>query len=64
MLQKKVSLNISQISQENTCVGVSFFNKVPGLKACNFIKKGLQNSCFPMKIAKFWRAHFFKEHLW
>ena len=31
-------LEISQNSQENTCVRVSFFNKVAG-DACNFIKK-------------------------
>ena len=35
---KKVFLEISQNSQENTCARVSFFNKVAGL-ACNFIKK-------------------------
>ena len=35
---KWVFLKISQISQENASVGVSF-NKVPSLKVCNFIKK-------------------------
>ena len=30
----------------------SLFNKVVGLKACSFIKKRLQHSCFPMNIAK------------
>ena len=34
---KKVFLEISQNSQENTCVRVSFFNKVAG--AYSFIKK-------------------------
>ena len=33
------------------------------LRACNFIKKRLQDSCFPVKFAKFLRAPFFKEHL-
>ena len=35
---KKVLLEISQNSQENTCAR-AFFNKDAGLKACNFIKK-------------------------
>ena len=50
VLLKKMFLNISQISQENTCVGVSFlkfrplfqslfFNKVAGPCVWNFIKK-------------------------
>ena len=38
---KKVLLKFPQISQENTCVGVSFQQK-----SCNFIKKRLQQSCF------------------
>ena len=31
----------------------SFFNKVAGLNACNFIKKRLRRMCFPVNIAKF-----------
>ena len=38
MFCKKVFLEISQNSQENTCARVSFFNNVAGA-ACNFIKK-------------------------
>ena len=38
---------------------VSLFNKVAGLKACNFIKKRLQHRCFPVKFAKFFRTSFF-----
>ena len=34
-----------------------FFNKVAGLKACNFMKKRLQHRCFPVKFAKFLRTH-------
>ena len=34
------------------------------LKACNFIKKTLQHSRFPVKIAKFLRTPFFTEHRW
>ena len=45
---KKVLLNILQISQENTGVGVSFslVNKVIGLEAWSFFKKSLQHRCF------------------
>ena len=59
---KKVFLKISQKSQENTCVGVSF-NKISGLNAYNFITKRLQHRCFPVNIAKFLRTTIFKEHL-
>ena len=38
----------------------SLFNKVTGLKACNFIKKRLQHMCFPVNIAKF-RLEIFKN---
>ena len=51
--KKKLLLKISQYSQENTCFGVSFFNKNAGLQACNFIKKRLQHWCFLGNAAKF-----------
>ena len=51
---KQVFLKISQILQESTCVGPL---------ARNFIKKGLQHRCFPVKSAKFFRKYFFTEHL-
>ena len=38
-----------------------FFNKVGGLQACNFIKKRLQHSCFPVKIAKFLKTPILKN---
>ena len=38
----------------------SLFNKITGLKACNFIKKRFRLSCFPAKSAKFC---YFEEHL-
>ena len=41
----------------------SLLNKVAGLKACNFIKKWLQHSSFPVKFEKFLRTPFFTEHL-
>ena len=52
---KKAVLKILEYSQENTCVGAPF-HKVTGLVACNFIKKRLQDRCFPVNIAKFLRT--------
>ena len=67
VLYKKVFVKISQISQENTCAGVSLeismnslFNKVPGLKFCNFIIKRLQHKWFPLNIEKFLRTVFYR----
>ena len=37
------------------------FNKVTGLKVCNFIKKRLQHRCFLVNIAKFLRTPIFKN---
>ena len=34
----------------------SLFNEAAGLKACNFIKKRLQDRCFPVKFANFFRT--------
>ena len=34
----------------------SFFNRVAGLQAWNFIKKRLRHRCFPVNIAKFLRT--------
>ena len=39
----------------------SFFYKVAGLRALNFIKKKYQQSCFPVKFAKFFRKPTFKN---
>ena len=41
----------------------SLFNKVAGLEACNFIKKRIQQRCFPVKFAKLFKTPFFTEHL-
>ena len=37
----------------------SIFNKVAGLKACNFIRKRFQHGCFPVNIAKVLRKDSF-----
>ena len=59
---KKVFLEISQNSQENTCARVSFLIKF--LRPANLLKKRLWDRCFPMNFAKFLRTPFFTEHLW
>ena len=38
---------------------VSVFDKIAGLKTCNFTKKRLQPRCFPVNIAN----TYFEEHL-
>ena len=39
----------------------SLFNKIAGLKACNFIKKRFQHRSFPVNIAKFLRKPILKN---
>ena len=41
----------------------SLFIKVTGLRACNSIKKRLQQNCFPRVIATFSRTPVFTEYL-
>ena len=54
-----------QYSLGNTCfvLGNTYFNKVVGYQACNFIKKRLQHKCVPVTLATFLRTTFFTEHL-
>ena len=49
-----------QISPESTWVR-SVFNKVKGLRAWNFIKKGVQHMCFAVNFAKFLRIPFLQS---
>ena len=48
-------------TQRKTHVLESLFNKVAGLKACNFIEKRTEHRCFYVTIAKF---PSFVEHFW
>ena len=41
----------------------SLLNKVTGPQACNFTKKRLQHSCFPVNLAKFLRTPILKSVL-
>ena len=50
VLQKKVLLEISQNSQENTCARDSFLLK---LQPETLLKKNLWHKCFPVNFAKF-----------
>ena len=54
---KKVFLEISQNSQENTCATVHFFNKVAGL----LLKKRLWHRRFPVSFVKFLRTPFLQN---
>ena len=73
---KKVFLEISQNSQENTCTRVFFLMKLQAskfllflvfllltLRPATLLKKRLWRRCFPVNSAKFLRTLFFTEHL-
>ena len=62
---KKVFLEISQNSQENTCARVSFLIKlqVSGLRPATLLKMRHWNRCFPVNFVKFLRTPFYIEHL-
>ena len=56
---KKVFLEISQNSQENTCVKVSFLiNLKTFLKACNFIKKETLAQVFSCEFCEISKSTF------
>ena len=59
---KKVFLEFSQNSQENTCARVFFLIKLR--PPATLLKKRLWHGCFPLNFAKFFRTSFFTEHLW
>ena len=59
---KKVFLEISQNSQENTCVRV-FFSNVPGLRPATLLKKKLWHRCFSVNFAKSLRPLFYRTPL-
>ena len=57
---KKVFLEISQISQENTCARVSFLIKLQSW-TCNFIKKENLAQVFSLSFARFLRTPFIQS---
>ena len=46
------------LQTETTCVGVSFFDKVAGLRPGTLFKKRLQHRRFPVNCAKLLREAF------
>ena len=59
---KKVFLEVSRNSQENTCSRVSFFIKLQA-QACNLIKKETLAQVFFCEFCKISKNAFFTEHL-
>ena len=55
---KKVFLEISLNSQENSCARVFFFNKVAGLRPVTLLRKRLWQRCLPVNFARFLRTPF------
>ena len=61
--KKRYSQKFLKIHRKHLCQS-TFFNKVADL-ACNFVKKILWHSCFPVNFAKFLRTPtFFAELIW
>ena len=63
---KKQFLEISQNSQESTCVRISFLINLQawGLKPTTLLGKRVWHRCFPVNFAEFLRTSFLTEHLW
>ena len=57
---KKVFLEISKNSQENTCPRVSFLIKLQARPA-TLLKKRLWHRCFPVNFARFLRIPFLQN---
>ena len=60
VLIKKVFLEISQDSQENTCVRVSFLIKK---RPAHLLKKRPWHRCFPVNFVKLLKTPFLTEHI-
>ena len=56
-------LEISQISQENTCARASFLIKLQA-EDCNFNKKDILAQVFSCEFCEIPNNTFFTEHLW
>ena len=62
---KKQFLEISQNSQESTCVRISFLINLQerDLKPTTLLRKRVWHRCYPVNFAKFLRTSFLTEHL-
>ena len=58
---RRVFLEISKNSQENTCARISFFNKVAGLRPVTLLKKTQVFSCEFCEISK--NTFFHRTHM-
>ena len=58
---KKMFLEISQNSQENTCVRTLFLNKVVGLRPPTLLNERLRHRCFLRNFVKFLRTRFLQS---
>ena len=56
---KKVFFKISQNSQENTCIGVSFLKKIAAWRPAALLKKRLKHRCFPVNFLRNFYEHLF-----
>ena len=61
MLYKKVFINISQNSQENTCAKASFLIKFP--EVCKFIRKDALAQVFFYEFCEIFKNTFLTEQL-
>ena len=61
VVYKKVFLEISQNSQENTCAEVSFLIKLQVSRLATLLKKRLWHRSFPVNFAKFLRTTFLQN---
>ena len=61
---EKVLLKNSQNSKESNCAGMSYFNKVAGLRPASLLKKRLCAQVFSCKFCEIFKSVFFIEHLW
>ena len=63
VLKQEAFFEISQKSQENIRVRVSFLIKLQ-VSVCNFIKKETLTQVFSCKFCEISKNTFFTEHLW
>ena len=61
---KKLFLIISQYSQENTCVGVSFLINCLLIKGLQLYSKETPAQVFSWEYCQIFKNNYFEEHLW
>ena len=61
---KKLFFKISQYSQENNCVGVSFLIKIQTFRPVTLLKEDSNTVVLLKYLAKIFKKSYFEEHLW